>query len=358
MGRSVARNNLFKAAIFGNDPNWGRVLAAIGTTAGRVRPVPRRRLMNGVRVCSDGGPDRPREEVDLTQRAVCARHRPQGRRRRGHDPHQRPHPRLRPREQRVRVMTEIDLQDTDPDEASEKAATLIESLPWLRRFRDQIIVIKYGGNAMVSEELQDAFAADIAYLRYVGVKPVVVHGGGPQISSMLDRLDIPSEFKGGYRVTSTEAISVVRMVLTGQINPQLVGKINAHGPLATGLSRRGCRPLRRSPSRRHRERRRARSRSRRRCRDGRPAACPRPDRGRAHPGRLEHRTRPRSPGSFAECERGCRGRRSRRRAEGREARRADRCPGSLRRLAEPRLAGLALDLDRAPGACSRRSNRA
>jgi acetylglutamate kinase len=89
---------------------------------------------------------------------------------------------------------------------------------------------------MVSDELQDAFAADIAYLRYAGVKPVVVHGGGPQISDMLDRLAIPSEFKGGYRVTSTEAISVVRMVLTGQINPQLVAKINAHGPLATGLS--------------------------------------------------------------------------------------------------------------------------
>jgi acetylglutamate kinase len=129
-----------------------------------------------------------------------------------------------------------DIQDTDPAEASAKATTLIESLPWLRRFSDQIIVIKYGGNAMVSEELQDAFAADIAYLRYVGVRPVVVHGGGPQISSMLDRLAIPSEFKGGYRVTSTEAINVVRMVLTGQINPQLVGKINAHGPIATGLS--------------------------------------------------------------------------------------------------------------------------
>ena len=128
------------------------------------------------------------------------------------------------------------LQQTDPHEASAKAATLIESLPWLRRFSDQIVVIKYGGNAMVSEELQDAFAADIAYLRYVGIKPVVVHGGGPQISSMLDRLAIPSEFKGGYRVTSTEAISVVRMVLTGQINPQLVAKINAHGPLAAGLS--------------------------------------------------------------------------------------------------------------------------
>ncbi|MCJ1708075.1 acetylglutamate kinase [Microbacterium sp. VKM Ac-2923] len=133
-------------------------------------------------------------------------------------------------------MTHIDLQDTDPAEASERAVTLVESLPWVRKYRDQVVVVKYGGNAMVSEELQDAFAADIAYLRYVGVKPVVVHGGGPQISSMLNRLDIPSEFRGGYRVTSTEAIGVVRMVLTGQINPQLVAKVNAHGPLATGLS--------------------------------------------------------------------------------------------------------------------------
>ncbi|MGN7970238.1 acetylglutamate kinase [Microbacterium sp. 22296] len=133
-------------------------------------------------------------------------------------------------------MTHVDLQDTDPAEASERAVTLVESLPWVRKYRDQVVVVKYGGNAMVSEELQDAFAADIAYLRYVGVKPVVVHGGGPQISSMLNRLDIPSEFRGGYRVTSTEAIGVVRMVLTGQINPQLVAKVNAHGPLATGLS--------------------------------------------------------------------------------------------------------------------------
>lgn len=131
-------------------------------------------------------------------------------------------------------MTEV--QDTAPEEAAFKARTLIESLPWLKRFRDQIVVVKYGGNAMVSEELQEAFAQDIAYLRYVGVQPVVVHGGGPQISHMLDRLEIPSEFKGGYRVTNTEAINVVRMVLTGQVNPQLVSKINAHGPIATGLS--------------------------------------------------------------------------------------------------------------------------
>ncbi|HPT95713.1 MAG TPA: acetylglutamate kinase [Microbacteriaceae bacterium] len=129
-----------------------------------------------------------------------------------------------------------DIQQTDPTEASARAAMLVESLPWLRRFRDQIVVIKYGGNAMISDELQDAFAEDIAYLRYVGVLPVVVHGGGPQISSMLERLSIPSEFQGGYRVTSPEAISVVRMVLTGQINPQLVAKINSHGPMGVGLS--------------------------------------------------------------------------------------------------------------------------
>ncbi len=131
-------------------------------------------------------------------------------------------------------MTE--LQSTTPAEAARKAATMIESLPWLQSFRDQIVVVKYGGNAMVSDELQEAFAEDIAYLRTVGVRPVVVHGGGPQISTMLDRLQIESEFKGGYRVTSTEAIGVVRMVLTGQINPQLVARINAHGPIASGLS--------------------------------------------------------------------------------------------------------------------------
>ncbi|WP_292834629.1 acetylglutamate kinase [Microbacterium sp.] len=129
-----------------------------------------------------------------------------------------------------------DFQQTTPEQAAAKAGVLIESLPWLQRFREQIVVIKYGGNAMVSEDLQESFAQDVAYLRFVGVKPVVVHGGGPQISRMLDRLSIPSEFKGGYRVTSTEAIGVVRMVLTGEVNPQLVARINAFGPIATGVS--------------------------------------------------------------------------------------------------------------------------
>jgi acetylglutamate kinase len=113
---------------------------------------------------------------------------------------------------------------------------LIESLPWLKRFHDQIIVVKFGGNAMVSPELQRAFAEDMVYLRYAGIKPVVVHGGGPQISAMLERLGIASEFRGGYRVTTPEAMDVVRMVLVGQISRDLVGHINEHGPLAAALS--------------------------------------------------------------------------------------------------------------------------
>lgn len=120
--------------------------------------------------------------------------------------------------------------------AARKAETLIESLPWLKRFHGEIIVVKFGGNAMVSPELQRAFAEDMVYLRYAGIRPVVVHGGGPQISSMLERLGIPSAFRGGYRVTTPETMDVVRMVLSGQVNRELVSLINEHGPLAAGLS--------------------------------------------------------------------------------------------------------------------------
>ncbi|KRE43294.1 acetylglutamate kinase [Knoellia sp. Soil729] len=117
-----------------------------------------------------------------------------------------------------------------------KASTLVEALPWLERFRGALIVIKYGGNAMVDDELKLAFAQDIAFLRYAGLRPVVVHGGGPQIKAMLDRLGLESEFKGGLRVTTPEVMDVVRMVLTGQVGRELVGLLNQHGPLAVGLS--------------------------------------------------------------------------------------------------------------------------
>lgn len=117
-----------------------------------------------------------------------------------------------------------------------KAATLIEALPWLSKFAGETVVIKYGGNAMIDDDLKRAFAEDIVFLRRVGLKPVVVHGGGPQINSMLTRLGITSEFRGGLRVTTSEAMDVVRMVLVGQVGRELVGLINAHGPLAVGLS--------------------------------------------------------------------------------------------------------------------------
>ena len=120
--------------------------------------------------------------------------------------------------------------------AGDKAQVLIDSLPWLKRFHGETIVVKFGGNAMVSPDLQRAFAEDMVYLRYAGIRPVIVHGGGPQISSMLERLGIESEFRGGYRVTTPEAMDVVRMVLSGQVNRELVSLINEHGPLAAGLS--------------------------------------------------------------------------------------------------------------------------
>ncbi|MHA6524646.1 acetylglutamate kinase [Tessaracoccus sp. G1721] len=117
-----------------------------------------------------------------------------------------------------------------------KAGTLIEALPWLAEYAGRTVVIKYGGNAMTDESLKRAFAEDIVFLRRVGVKPVVVHGGGPQISSMLKRLDIASEFRGGLRVTTPEAMDVVRMVLVGQVGRELVNLINQHGAFAVGMS--------------------------------------------------------------------------------------------------------------------------
>ncbi len=124
----------------------------------------------------------------------------------------------------------------DTDALVDKASTLIEALPWLAQYAGKVVVIKYGGNAMINDELKHAFAEDIVFLRRCGVRPVVVHGGGPQISAMLKRLDITSEFRGGFRVTTPEAMDVVRMVLVGQVGRELVGLINAHGPFAVGMS--------------------------------------------------------------------------------------------------------------------------
>ncbi|MBL1096473.1 acetylglutamate kinase [Streptomyces coffeae] len=127
-------------------------------------------------------------------------------------------------------------QPTRKHTALPKARTLIEALPWLTRHHGKTVVIKFGGNAMVDEELKAAFAQDVVFLRHAGLRPVVVHGGGPQISAQLDKLGLVSEFKAGLRVTSPEAMDVVRMVLAGQVQRELVGLLNQHGPLAVGLT--------------------------------------------------------------------------------------------------------------------------
>ena len=120
--------------------------------------------------------------------------------------------------------------------AGRKAAVLAEALPWLQRFHGATVVIKYGGNAMLDDELKCAFAQDMVFLRLAGLRPVVVHGGGPQINAMFERLGIAGEFRGGLRVTTPETIDVVRMVLFGQVGRELVGLINAHGPFAVSIS--------------------------------------------------------------------------------------------------------------------------
>jgi acetylglutamate kinase len=128
------------------------------------------------------------------------------------------------------------MRKDDPEGDRLKVAVLTGALPWLKEFHGRVVVVKYGGHAMVDEECRAAFAEDMVFLRTCGIQPVVVHGGGPQITDMLNRLGISSEFRGGLRVTTPETIDVVRMVLTGQVGPDVVNLINQHGPLGVALS--------------------------------------------------------------------------------------------------------------------------
>ena len=125
------------------------------------------------------------------------------------------------------------------DEAALRTATLVEALPYIQRFAGQVVVVKYGGNALAGATEDDAlalFAQDVVLMRAVGIHPVVVHGGGPQISDLMSRLGKETEFREGLRVTDSETVDIVRMVLTGQVNPQIVAAINVHGPVAVGVS--------------------------------------------------------------------------------------------------------------------------
>jgi acetylglutamate kinase len=134
------------------------------------------------------------------------------------------------------MSTGTDSKSTDSKTTETKAQVLAAALPWLKQLHGKIVVVKYGGNAMTDDTLKAAFAADMVFLRNVGVHPVVVHGGGPQISAMLKRLGVPGDFRGGFRVTTPEVLDVARMVLFGQVGRELVGLINAHGPYAVGIT--------------------------------------------------------------------------------------------------------------------------
>ena len=133
-------------------------------------------------------------------------------------------------------MTATDARVRDRETALAKAATLVEALPWLQRFHGATVVIKYGGHAMTDPAAMRSFADDVVFLRYAGLRPVIVHGGGPQINAYLDRFGIASEFRAGLRVTSPEAMEVVRMVLVGRVNGDVVRLVNGHGSLGVGLS--------------------------------------------------------------------------------------------------------------------------
>jgi len=134
------------------------------------------------------------------------------------------------------MVTQEGRDDARRAAATAKAATLIEALPWLDRFHGETVVIKYGGHAMTDDDLRAGFAQDLVFLRYAGLRPVVVHGGGPQVTEHLDRLGIESTFAAGLRVTTAEMIDVVRMVLGGKVNKDIVGLINRYGPFAIGMS--------------------------------------------------------------------------------------------------------------------------
>jgi acetylglutamate kinase len=123
-----------------------------------------------------------------------------------------------------------------PSGPGEKAAVLVEALPYIRRFAGRTVVVKYGGNAIAGSNDLALFAEDVVLMRAVGMRPVVVHGGGPQITDLMNRLGKVSEFRDGLRVTDAETVDIARMVLRGQVNPQVVSAINLHGPLAVGVS--------------------------------------------------------------------------------------------------------------------------
>ena len=261
---SIANSPLVKTALFGGDANWGRVIMAVGKTKAEVDPAAIECSSPGIPVCRNG------EAVPFDERAAAEalaepeieiRRRPASRRRRGDGvdvrsvvrvrPHQRRVPKLAASAARHGLSRSSSTSPTDRTRSPAihrsmkerhmkdllaKAETLMEALPWIKQTWGRTVVIKYGGAAMTDTALRDSVASDIVLMKLVGINPVIVHGGGPEITGYMDRLGLPVEFYQGLRVTSDEAMEVVKMVLVGKVNKELVASINSHGRLAVGVS--------------------------------------------------------------------------------------------------------------------------
>ena len=228
-----------QCSLNGGDPYWGRVLSELGASGALIDPERVDISYNGVTVCRDGIAC-AHDAAALAPRDGRARHRdplrPAPRARRGDGAHDRSLARVHRREPAHVVSDDRRVRRTRVTDAGEKAHILAEALPYIREFSGKTVVIKYGGHAMENAALADLFATDVVLMRLVGMNPVVVHGGGPQITDLMRRLGKEPEFVDGRRVTDAETIDIVRMALVGKVNREIVASVNRHGSYAVGLS--------------------------------------------------------------------------------------------------------------------------
>ena len=227
--RAVADSPLVKAALHGGDPNWGRIAQAVGQALHDAAPLPRRHLDRGhagLRRRRRGALRRARARRRGRGGGGRVHRRPARRGRRGRGVLLRPLARVRDHQRGVHDVTRRHRDIT----------TLLEALPYIREFHGRTVVIKYGGAAMTDPALREDFARDVVLLKYVGLNPIVVHGGGPDITAYMQRLDMPVEFVGGLRVSDEDTVEIAKMVLVGKVNKDIVMRLNRHGQPAVGLS--------------------------------------------------------------------------------------------------------------------------
>ena len=232
MARAVANSPLVKTALFGGDPNWGRVAQAVGAalpgTRAAARSTSRSRASRSSRAAA--------RRVGYDARALAAR----GRRATRSVRDRRCPARAREAELFFSDLSydyvKINAEYTIVSVLMRDVATLLEALPYIREFHGSTVVIKYGGAAMDDPQLREEFARDVVLLKYVGMNPVVVHGGGPDITAYMKRLDMPVEFVGGLRVSDEATVEIAKMVLVGKLNTDIVLRIGRHGQPAVGLS--------------------------------------------------------------------------------------------------------------------------